>query len=89
METTKLSSKGQIIIPKTIRESHHWQPGTEFAIEETAAGLLLKPRKPFPATRLENGIGCAGYKGPAKTLAEMEEGLAADIRKKWRKGEVR
>ena len=86
METTKLSSKGQVIIPKVIRESHHWQAGTEFVIEETAAGITLKPRKPFPATRLENGVGCAGYKGPAKTLEEMEEGIAADIRKKWRKG---
>lgn len=89
METTKLSSKGQVIIPKPIRESHHWQPGTEFVIEETATGIILKPRKLFPSTRLADGVGCAGYKGPAKTLEEMEEGIAADIRKKWRKGKKR
>ena len=84
METTKLSSKGQVIIPKTIRESHHWQPGTEFVIEDSPAGILLKPRKLFPPTRLEEGVGCAGYKGPARTLEEMEEGITADLRKKWR-----
>jgi AbrB family looped-hinge helix DNA binding protein len=84
METTKLSSKGQVIIPKTIRESHHWQPGTEFVIEDSPTGILLKPRKLFPPTRHEEGVGCAGYKGPARTLEEMEEGIAADIRKKWR-----
>jgi hypothetical protein len=26
MLTTKLSSKGQVIIPKEIRNRHHWEP---------------------------------------------------------------
>lgn len=86
METTRLSSKGQVIIPKSVRESHHWQPGTEFEIEDTAVGIILKPRKLFPSTRLEDGVGCADYKGPAKSLKEIEEKLDADIRKNWRKG---
>jgi AbrB family looped-hinge helix DNA binding protein len=85
METTKLSSKGQVIIPKAIRESHRWQPGTEFVIEESGAGIVLTPRKPFPPTRLEEGLGCAGYTGPAKTLEEMDEGIAAELRETWRK----
>lgn len=89
METTKLSSKGQVIIPKAIRESHHWQAGTEFVIEESAAGIVLKPRKLFPPTRLEQGVGCTGYQGPAKTIEEMEEGIAADIRRQWRTGKKR
>lgn len=85
METTSLSSKGQVIIPKAIRESHHWQPGTRFIIEETADGIILRTGKPFPATRIEDGLGCAGYKGAPKTLEEIEEALAADLRKKWQK----
>ncbi|MBI5446343.1 MAG: AbrB/MazE/SpoVT family DNA-binding domain-containing protein, partial [Deltaproteobacteria bacterium] len=75
--------KGQVIIPKAIREGHHWTAGTEFIVEDTAAGLLLKPRKPFPPTRVEEGLGCAGYSGPAKTLEEMEEGIAAELRETW------
>jgi AbrB family looped-hinge helix DNA binding protein len=83
VETTRLSSKEQVIIPKAIRESRHWQPGTEFLIEENAAGLFLEPSKLFPPTRVEDGIGCAGRKGPAKTLEEPEEGVACDLRRSW------
>ncbi len=75
-----MSSKGQVIIPKAIRESHRWRPGTEFVVKESSAGIVLTPRKPFPSTRLEDGLGCAGYTGPAKTVAEMDEGIAAELR---------
>ena len=34
METTRLSTKGQIVLPKTIRASRAWGPGTEFTVEE-------------------------------------------------------
>jgi len=87
MSTTKLSSKGQIHIPKSLRTTHHWLPGTEFVIEDASDGLVLKPRKPFPPTRLEDGLGCAGYKGPAKTLEEMDEGIAAELRRQWSRKE--
>jgi len=89
METTKLSSKGQVIIPKAVRENHHWQPGTEFIIEETASGIYLRPSRLFPPTRLKEGVGCAGYKGVAKSLDEIESGLTADLRKQWSKGGTR
>jgi len=51
METTRLSSKGQVILPKSIRASHKWEPGVEFAVEDTPDGVLLRPLKPFEATR--------------------------------------
>lgn len=61
METSKLSSKGQIIIPKAVREAHHWWAGMEFVVESSGDGVILRPRKPFPTTRLEDGVGWAGY----------------------------
>lgn len=83
MLTTTLSSKGQIIIPSALRAAHHWEAGTEFVIVDTGDGVLLKPRKPFPLTRLEDGLGCAGYVGPAKSLDEIEHGLTEAIRRQW------
>ena len=38
METTKLSSKGQVILPVSIRLAKQWRAGVEFAVENTADG---------------------------------------------------
>ncbi len=80
METTKLSSKGQVILPKAIRSAHDWRPGLEFVAEDTGEGVLLRPLKPCPSVRLEEVIGCVGYTGPARTVEEMDEAIAAALR---------
>ena len=59
METTKLSTKGQIILPASIRAARDFQPGDEFAVEASSRGILLRPlNPPFPRTRLEDVVGC-------------------------------
>ena len=83
MESTLMSSKGQVIIPKSIRTSLHWRPGTRFSVEETPAGVLLKPLNTFPATDLESGLGCAGYDGPVKSIEEMREGIDEELVRTW------
>ncbi len=80
METTRLSSKGQVILPKSIRSAHHWEPGVEFMVEDMANGVLLRPVKPFQQPRLEDVIGCTGYKGPARTVEDMDAAIAAAVR---------
>lgn len=76
METTRLSSKGQIIIPQGIREAHHWHPGIEFVVTETNDGILLTPIKSFQPSSVKSLIGCTNYKGKKKTLKEMQQGIA-------------
>ena len=80
METTKLSSKGQVILPKHIRTAHKWQPGVEFSVEDTPDGVLLRPLKPFKPTRLEDVIGCVAYTGPAKMIEEMDDAIAVGVK---------
>ena len=80
METTKLSSKGQVILPKHIRTAHKWSSGVEFLVEDTPEGILLRPLKPFKQTRLQDVVGCTGYTGPAKTIEEMDAAIAAGIK---------
>lgn len=83
MASTRLSSKGQVIIPKHLRASHHWEAGQELIVIDTGDGILLKAKAPFPETTLSDVAGCLHYSGPAKTLDEMDEaiakGLAAQI----------
>lgn len=64
MATTRLSSRGQVVLPKRIREKHQLEPGQEFEIVETEDGILLRPRSPFPETTFEAVRGATGYDGP-------------------------
>ena len=82
MEKTKLSSKGQVIIPKPMRDAHKWDTGTEFVIQEMGGGILLKPVTPFKATRLEDVAGCLHHKGKPLSLEEMDEAIALGARKR-------
>jgi AbrB family looped-hinge helix DNA binding protein len=82
METTKLSSKGQVVLPSAIRTARNLQPGAEFSVEDTPEGVLLRPLKPFPATSVGEVFGSAGYRGPTKSLAQMEAAIRAEARKR-------
>ena len=84
METTKLSSKGQITLPKSVRNAHNWPPGTEFMVEAVGGGVLLQPLKPFKPTTLQDVIGSTGYTGKAKSLADMEKAIARGVKKNTR-----
>jgi AbrB family looped-hinge helix DNA binding protein len=81
MQTTRLSSKGQIVLPKSLRDARRWRPGTEFVLEETPAGILLRPAKPFPPTTFEQVEGRLKYRGRPRSLAEMDKGIRRMIRK--------
>jgi AbrB family looped-hinge helix DNA binding protein len=63
METVKLSSKGQIVIPKAMREDMHLPPGTEFVISMTATGLTLTPTTLFPKTSVREVRGFLARRG--------------------------
>jgi AbrB family looped-hinge helix DNA binding protein len=39
----KLSSKGQLVIPKKIRQTLDLQPGTEFTIELVGRQIIIQP----------------------------------------------
>jgi AbrB family looped-hinge helix DNA binding protein len=82
METTRLSSKGQVIVPKSIREAHGWLPGTEFVVEELPDGITLRPLKQFPPSRLEDVAGSLRYTGKPKTLEQMDEAIRAEVRRR-------
>ena len=82
MEKTRLSNKGQIVIPKVVRAAHGWEPGLEFAIEDMGDGIKLKPIKPYAETKIEEVLGCIGYNGPKKSIKEMEAAIAHGAREK-------
>ena len=86
METTKLSTKGQVILPKTIRDAHRWNPGTEFLVQEGHGGVLLRPVKVFPPARFEEVAGCLHYSGRPKTVQEMRQAVAKEVKRRHARG---
>ena len=84
MYVVRLSSKGQLVIPAPLRAAHRWREGDEFVVEEVGQGLLLRPRKPFAATRLDQVAGALPHAGRAKSVEEMDEGIIASTREAMR-----
>jgi AbrB family looped-hinge helix DNA binding protein len=76
---TRLSTKGQLIIPKAVRDRHGWLPGSELALEDHGDAVLIRSVKPEPETTFEELIGCTGYRGPARTLEDMEAAIARGV----------
>lgn len=80
--TTTVSTKGQVILPKTIREQRGWPAGTELTVEDTPDGVLLKARPAFAPTRPKDVFRSLPYKGSAKSIADMEAGIAAEAKRR-------
>ncbi|MFE4105790.1 AbrB/MazE/SpoVT family DNA-binding domain-containing protein [Almyronema epifaneia] len=83
MEVTRLSSKGQVFIPETLRTAHNWQVGQEFIAIEMGDGILLKPKKPFQETSLAQVAGCLKYSGSAKSLDELDDAIRQGVLEQW------
>lgn len=86
METTRLSSKGQIILPKTVRDVHHWTPGTDFSVEDTGDAVLLRPIRTSRPTRLDDLVGSLRVKGSARSIEEMDSAIDAELRDRRDRG---
>jgi AbrB family looped-hinge helix DNA binding protein len=84
--TTTVSSKGQVILPKAIRDQRRWGPGTRLAVENTPDGVLLKAAPAFPPTRMEDVFGCLQYSGRPKTIEDMDEAITAEVKRRHARG---
>jgi AbrB family looped-hinge helix DNA binding protein len=75
MPVTKMSSKGQVVIPKTIRARYKWNPGQKLQVFDMGDGIALKPAQPFTPTTLNMVAGRLAYTGSPVSLEEMEAAI--------------
>ncbi len=76
MEAT-LTAKGQITLPKPLREALHLKTGDRVLFEALENGAyLITPI----TTNVQALKGCVSYQGAPKTLQEMEDAIAANAR---------
>lgn len=81
MTTTRLSSKGQVILPKAIRDAHGWRAGLEFSIEDRDGGVLLRPLAYASPKTVDDLLGCVRYRGPRRTIEEMDAGVLEEAKR--------
>ena len=79
METVRLSSKGQIVIPKGIRESLHLTAGAEFLVSFLGDEIRLMPVPVFPRTRVEEVAGALAASGRKRLTAEETDAAIARL----------
>lgn len=84
--TTTVSTKGQVILPKAIREHRRWAAGTKLLVEETPDGVLLRAAPLFAPTRPEDVFGCLKYDGPPVNLDDMDAAIAAEVKRRYARG---
>jgi AbrB family looped-hinge helix DNA binding protein len=86
MQLTSLSSKGQVIIPKAMREARHWQAGTRLEVTDTAEGVLLKPVQAQNKAALPQGLAAIrsriAYTGPTRSIQEMNQAVLKEAQRR-------
>jgi AbrB family looped-hinge helix DNA binding protein len=82
MADTTVSTKGQVVIPKEIRERLGWEPGTSLEVEDRGDRVVLRRVRRAPRTTIDDLRGCLPYNGPPKTVEEMDEGIARGARER-------
>jgi AbrB family looped-hinge helix DNA binding protein len=78
----KISAKGQITVPRAIRQKRGWEPGTRIIVIDTNEGVLLKTAPIFAPTKSHEVFGSLRYGRRPKTLKDMEAGIAAEVKRR-------
>jgi len=85
--TVTVSSKGQIVIPKEIREQLHWHAGTQVTLLTGPFGITLKTSPKKTGQRLEDLIGMLKNEGPPISTEELC--APVDYAEDWAASELR
>lgn len=80
--TTTMSTKGQVILPKAVRQRLDWETGARLLVEETEDGVILRRAPLFAETVLAEVFGLLKTPGSARTLDEMDAAVAAEARRR-------
>ena len=84
--TTVVSTKGQVILPKAIRDGRGWRPGQQLVVEETRDGVLLRAASPFAPTRREDVFGSLDAKGKHVSDKDFDKAIADEVRRRHARG---
>lgn len=76
MTTTSVTSKGQVTIPKRVRQLLGIGPGSKLAFDVEGATARIRLVQPGASSRVEDGPRILRYSGPRLGLGEISGGAA-------------
>lgn len=83
--TTKLSQKGQILVPKVLRDEYGFDPGHEVLLRETSDGILVQ-KKSIDVVKLLDQVARIPS---TKPTGEIIHGIYEEYEERWRKSKKR
>jgi AbrB family looped-hinge helix DNA binding protein len=92
MELTRLSSKGQVVIPRAVREAMQLKVGTEFVVRQEGVSVILEPKaqaKKLTPQEAEAELAKIRarnpYLGPSVSIEDMDKAVTQMIRRDWQR----
>jgi AbrB family looped-hinge helix DNA binding protein len=84
-----MSTKGQVVLPREIRERLRWPAGTELDVEERGDVVVLRKRHSEVEKRftLADLVGCLPYSGPPVTQEMLGAAVDDALRERWTRKE--
>jgi len=79
----RISDKGQITLPKLLRDRRGWPGGTEFVVEERPDGVFLRPVLPEKPAEVDATFGRLRPVKKVITIDDMQEAMLEEARLRW------
>lgn len=76
MGTVSVTSKGQVTIPKRVRQALGITAGSKVEFDLDGSGARLKLVKKKSSSRIEDGPDILDYRGPRIPIEDMHGGIA-------------
>lgn len=83
--TTHVSTRGQIVLPKAVRERHGWGPGEKLVVEDRPDGVFLRRAAAETVARMEDVAGVLGPFHRTVSIEEMNEAVLKEAGRRWRR----
>jgi AbrB family looped-hinge helix DNA binding protein len=80
---TRISTQGQVVLPKALRDRRGWAAGAELIVEEPPEGVLLRGAPKKEPTRVEDVFGRLGPVDRVVSVEEMHEAVLEEARSRW------
>ncbi len=81
--TTRLSTRGQLVLPKSLRDRRGWRAGDNFVVEDRPEGVLIRRADAQAPSRMEDVFGCLGAAKRAVSIEDMNSAPGDYVRRRW------